>query len=307
MSRASESSPTTAVVVLTYGGYEDTERCLASLADSASCDDITVVVVDNASTDGTPGLVAGTFPWVVLIRLEHNRGFAAGNNVGIEWALDRGFDYVLLLNNDTIVPPQGVEQLVTAALELPDAGAVCPVLAFADQPAVAWYAGATFDPNRIRAGRVDGYREPLPGPGPPQRTDRATGAALLVPLEVVRRLGALDERYFFLYEDVDWSLRMRAEGYANYVVPNVVVLHAIASTQGGEHSSSSFYYGVRNRMLLTRDHAAGGLPRRLLEVGILALYLARCRRAPSPAKAVGSVLAGWRDYRRAQFGPQLNG
>src|SRR5215212_2254797 len=124
-------------VVLPWNGRDDTLACLRSLESEGA----EVIVVDNASSDGTADAITGAD----VIRNERNLGYAGGMNVGIRAALERGADAVLLLNNDVEVEPGAIAALAAAA---EGAGAVCPVIVFAHDPATVWYAGASFDPSR---------------------------------------------------------------------------------------------------------------------------------------------------------------
>ena len=118
------SAPHVAVVVLSWNRREDTLACLRSL-ERVEYEPLTVIVVDNASTDGTADAVAEEFPHVVLLRAPENLGFAGGNNIGVDTALGAGADHVLILNNDVDVDPKFVSALVEEASRRPKAGALC--------------------------------------------------------------------------------------------------------------------------------------------------------------------------------------
>jgi GT2 family glycosyltransferase len=308
--RAAHSAPVApdphvAVIVLTHNGREDTLACLASLADSR-WSALSVIVVDNGSGDGTADSVAARFPAAWMMRQEHNVGFAAGNNVGIRRALTLGADYVLLLNNDTTIATDAIGRCVEAAERHPDAGALCPLIYFAEPREMIWYAGATFDPRRARSGRMLGYRELDDGQfASTTETDRAAGAAVLISRRVLEHVGLLDSGLFFLYEDVDWSLRARRAGHRIYLVPDAKVWHRVSATAGGEHSPLIAYYDTRNHIVVCRRHAPLSGPatvRRDLE--ILAVHLAGARRARRRLAYLGAVLRGWRDGRRGRIGAQ---
>ena len=190
-------------VVLSYNGREDTLAALESLRG------IGTVVVDNGSTDGSAEAVAATFPDVELVRTGVNLGFAGGNNVGIRRALDRGADWVLLLNNDATVEPGLVEALAAAAEARPDAGVLACKVLFADSDRL-WYAGAEFDSVTGRS-RHEGFGEP-DEPGTLRDTRRATGAAMAVSRAAIEAAGLLDEELFLYAEDLEWSLRIRRAG-----------------------------------------------------------------------------------------------
>lgn len=292
-----------AVIVLTRNGREDTLGCIASLEQSVGTT-LSVIVVDNASQDGTAEAVSARFPGVSVVRQDHNLGFAAGNNVGIRRALELGVDYVFLLNNDTTVAPDAITCCVESARRHPDIGAACPIVYFADQPKLIWYAGAIFDPRRAHSGRMVGYRELDHGQftagGP---TDRVTGAAVLIPRQVFEEVGLLDSDLFFLYEDVDWSMRARRAGYRIYFVPEAKVWHRVSASAGGEHAPFSAYYDTRNHLIVCERWAAlAGLAALRRALVILAVHLFGARRARRRFAYVHAVLRGWSDGRRGRSG-----
>ena len=257
-----------AVIVLSWNGREDTLACLEALAaDGAGDRDATleVIVVDNGSRDGTEAAVRAAYPWTTVLQTGANLGFSGGNNVGIEAALERGADFVLVLNNDALVAPGAIDRLVRTAVERPGTGAVSPLILFHDPPDRVWFAGARFDPRRGRSGRVSGYRArlaDLPDADTPRETGRAVGAAMLVPRAVVERLGVFDPDLFFLYEDVEWSLRMRAAGLRIWFEPRARVRHRVAASQGGhELTPTTLYYGTRNHLAVCSRHAPLGMSR----------------------------------------------
>jgi GT2 family glycosyltransferase len=297
--------PHVAVVVLTYNGRDDTLACLASL-EGLRWDRLTPIVVDNGSTDGTIEAVREQFPEVVAIRSDENLGFAEGNNVGMRAALAAGAEYVLILNNDTFVDPDLIEALVGEARHRPDAGALCPLIRYADPPDRIWYAGARFDPRSSHNGRHTGYGERDNGQYHTVREiGRATGAAMLVPREVIERVGYLDRRLFLQVEDVEWSLRMRAAGYRILFVPQGVVHHRVGMSSGGERSALSAYYEMRNTLVVCSRHAPLRWPGRLRrELGVLGVHLLHARLAPHPIANARAVIEGWRDYRAGRLGPR---
>jgi GT2 family glycosyltransferase len=294
-----------AVVVLSWNGRDDTLGCLESF-ERVRWENLTVIVVDNGSTDGTYEAVREAHPEVTLMRSEENVGFAEGNNLGMRAALDAGADHVLILNNDTIVDPDLIAALVSEARRRPDAGALCPLIRYVDPPDLIWYAGARFDPRAVHNGRHTGYGERDTGQYHSVReTGRATGAAMLVPREVLERVGFFDGRLFIQVEDVDISLRMRAAGYRILFVPAGVVWHRVAVTSGGERSPTTAYYEIRNTLEVSSRHAPlppFGRVRR--ELGVLGVHLLHARLAPRPIANARAILEGWRDYHAGKLGPR---
>ncbi len=292
-----------AVVVLSWNGREDTLGCLASLAE-VDYPELTTIVVDNGSTDGTSDAVRAAFPTVEIVRTEENLGFAEGNNVGMRRALELGADHVLVLNNDVEVDAGFVRALVEEAHRRPDAGALCSKILYMEPHDLIWFAGATFDPHSGYNGRQTGYRERDDGRfDAVVETDRACGAAMLVPRRVLEEVGLFDPDLFFYSEDVDWSLRARAAGYRHYVVPASRLWHKVSVTSGGENSPTTLYYGVRNTTEVCERFAPlHGLARRRRRLVLVAVHLVQALRSSRKREGITAVLQGWSDFRRQRFG-----
>ena len=292
-------------VVLSWNRRADTLDCLRSLASAEG--PLRVILVDNASTDGSADAVAREFPDVTLILNDANLGFAAGNNVGLRRALEDGADWVLVLNNDVVVEPGFLPPLLEEAARRPDAGALSPKILLADPPDVVWFAGARYDPRRGYNGRQRGYGERDDGRFDELwETDRVCGAAMLVPRAVLDQDGLFDEALFAYSEDTDWSLRVRERGHRLWVVPASRVHHRVSAASGGESSPTSLYYDMRNALIVAERHAPlGGLGtwrRRLVLVGA---HLAQAATAPRRRDALAAVLTGWRDFRRGRTGRRI--
>jgi GT2 family glycosyltransferase len=291
------------VVVLSWNGRDDTLACLASLA-AVSYPQLAVVVVDNGSADGTSEAVASAFPDVDLISSPLNLGFAEGCNVGIRRALERGADYVLLLNNDVEVEPGFVGALVEEALRRPRAGALCSKVLYLDPPDLVWYAGASFDPRSGYNGRQRGYRQADDGRfDTVVETDRACGASMLVPRAVLDEVGLLDADLFAYSEDTEWSLRARAAGYRVYVVPRSRVWHKISAASGGESSPATLYYNLRNTLEVCERFAplgrVGTARRRAV---LVAAHVVQALMSRRRLQGLIAVADGYRDLARRRFG-----
>ena len=277
-------------VVLNWNGGDDTLAALASL------DGIATICVDNGSTDGSDEAIAARFPHVELIRAGENLGFAGGNNVGIRRALERGADWVLLVNNDATVEPGISEALSAAAAARPDAGLLACTILSADGSEVQ-YAGASFSRSGY-SGRVT-----TSIPAGLTDVDRADGAGVAVSRTAVERAGLLDEQLFLYVEDVEWSLRVRRAGLAVVLVPDARVRHKGSAATGGSASTTNLYYDTRNSIVVTERHAP--LPRGLRSVRrgvVVGAHLAQSVRHPQRVSALRAVLAGWRDARAGRLG-----
>jgi GT2 family glycosyltransferase len=296
------------MVVLSWNGLDDTVACLRSLAE-VCWPRRDVILVDNGSSDGTPETVRREFPDVDVIANPSNVGFSAANNLGIERALAGGCDWVFILNNDTVLARDVVEQLIAAAEAHPGAGILSPLIYFSDPPDLVWFGGARFDPSRGRSGRMEHYRRRLPvGFGGVRPIDRAAGAAMLVSRQAIEQVGPFDPELFFLHEDVDLSLRVHAAGFELLLVPTAQVWHRVAASQDGrERTPLTSYYGLRNNLLVCERHAP--LPRVAAwrrELACVGTHVAGLRRAERPAANLRAILAGWRDFHRRRFGPRLD-
>jgi GT2 family glycosyltransferase len=282
-------------VVLNWNGGDDTPRALESLAG------IETICVDNGSTDGSDVEVERRFPEVELVRNGANLGFAGGSNIGIARALERGADWVLLVNNDAVVEPGLPAALERAAAARPDAGILACKILFEDGGAVM-YAGASFNAALGYSGRRRGY-------GGPDRyhtledVERADGAGFAVSRAALDRAGPFDERLFLYVEDVDLSLRVRAAGFAVVFVPDAVLRHKGSGSTGGGASTTNLYYTTRNTIAVSERQRRLPPPLRGLRRGVVvASHLALAASHPDRRAAASAVLDGWRDARAGRLG-----
>jgi GT2 family glycosyltransferase len=282
-------------VVLNWSGGEDTLRALASL------EGIETICVDNGSSDGSDAEVERRFPGVELVRNSANLGFSGGNNVGIRRALERGADWVLLVNNDAEAEPGIVEALERAAAARPDAGLLACKVLFEDGQTVM-YAGASFNALLGYSGRRVGW-------GKPDRfhelrdVARADGAAMAMSRAALERIGLLDEQLFAYAEDVEFSLRVRAAGFAVVFVPDAVVRHKGGASTGGAASTTNLYYDTRNTIVVVERHRPLPRPFAALRRGVVVgAHLAQASRHVTSGEAARAVIGGWRDARAGRLG-----
>ncbi len=231
----------TIVIVLNYNGTTDTLACLETLVPQRH-DGLDVLVVDNASSDDVGAAIRLRFPDVPVLRLTENRGWAGGNNAGIDWALSHGADLVCLLNNDTLIPPGGIDQLASAAR------AVGPCLLHPSIDFANPAEGAQLDPphwpDSVPIAGHDGIFE----------LTFAYGACLMVPADLFRQIGLFDERFFLQLEETDFFLRAQRVGLRSLCLPAVRILHAESRSFDGRKTPVKTYYIVRNSLLLAEKH-----------------------------------------------------
>ncbi len=243
--------PDIALVLLNWNGWEDTRECLQSLrAVTAPC---RIILVDNGSTDDSVERAREQFPEVEIIDNRANLGFAEGNNRGIRHALSTGADYVMLLNNDTLVDPHFLEPLVAAFDRDPAVGFASPVILYADEPEAVWFCGGEID---WRTGWAH-HRQPPDGVAPTHgitSTPIATGCCLIAARATWEQVGLFDPRFFLFWEDSDWTLRATRAGRAGVVVAESRIWHKVSrSFRRGMPTLGTFYF-VRNGLLFVRKH-----------------------------------------------------
>jgi len=214
-----------------------------------------IIVVDNGSRENPTALIEqGNYPHVTVIVSPDNLGFSGGNNLGIRHA--KG-EYLFLLNNDTEVTPDLIEQLLAPFSLDASIGVTCPKIRFFDSPTVLQYAG--YHPLNEYTGRTwaVGLMETDHGqydqPGP---TYFAHGAAMMVSRRVLDVAGSLDDSFFLYYEELDWSARIRRAGFVIYYQPKALIYHK-ESMSVGKNNPLKVYYHTRNRLWFMRRNVTG--------------------------------------------------
>ena len=283
--------PSVTIVVLNWNGGETTRACLRSLADIAY-PNVSIIVVDNASIDGSTEELARN-PAIDLIRNSQNLGFTGGVNTGIRLAMERGADYVWLLNSDATTGPDVLGQLVAAAATDSRIGLVSPVFHNPEPPHTPEFVLGCFDPIALTASQTTNPAKALQWRQQHPNRIVLLGTALLIRRALIERIGVLDASFFAYVEDVDYSLRAIAAGFRNVAVPDAIVYHGFKRPIEDPQSAPPYlyYYMTRNYLLLwtkLRPHPFLSkamiwfLRQRLLQIA---------RMADQPA-AVDALLAG---------------
>ena len=229
---SSSNQPLVYIILVNWNGKEDTLCCLGSLS-KVRYPNYKIILVDNASRDGSVNAVSHAFPNVTLIENKTNTGFAHANNQAIELSLQEKAEYVLLLNNDTHVDSEFLGYLVERAESDTKIGMVGGKIYYDDEPNKIWFAGGVI---KIWKGLIAhrGIREEDKG-----QFDNAcesgyiTGCCLLVKRNCVAQIGNLDESYYIYTEDADWCYRGRLAGFKLFYEPHAKIWHKISSSSGG--------------------------------------------------------------------------
>lgn len=236
-----------AIILVNYNGLKDTIDCIQSIEKSTAQSQI--VVVDNASKENEAEMISKKFPEVKTIRSETNGGFSAGNNIGIQWALDQGYDYIALLNNDTVIAPDMLELLCQ---NVSDHSVSVPKMLYFSRPDVIWYGGGRINRKTGNAEHINMNKKNQEDITV-RKCDFATGCCIMIPASVFRKVGMLDERFFMYCEDTEFCLRLMEHGISINYVPSAKLWHKVSQSTGGDESVLSIYYITRNRILYLRD------------------------------------------------------
>ncbi len=242
------------VILVSYNARAPLEACLRSLTTSVADIPHEIIVVDNASQDGTAEMVERAFPEVRLIRNRENLGYPKANNQGV--AAAEG-EFVLLLNPDTEVPPGAPDRLMAELRARPRAGAVAPVLRLPSgriQVSFGWSVGFLSESakklvlNRFLSRWAEKHRSP-------RKMGWLGGACLLIRREVLEQVRGFDETFFLYFEDIDLCYRIRNLGFDLYLVPDVEIRHVGGASISGLRLLGRFHYR-RSQLRFYRKHAS---------------------------------------------------
>ncbi|KGL59773.1 MULTISPECIES: glycosyltransferase family 2 protein [unclassified Polaribacter] len=245
--------PMVSIVSVNYDQPDVTCEMLETLR-SVTYPNFETLIVDNASPSTSPAIIKEKYPEVELIISDENLGFAGGNNIALKQA--KG-DYILLLNNDTEVPPDFLDGLVDLMESNKDIGIASSKILYFYEDNVIQYAGASpINPITSRGSHY-GYKEVDNGQhNKIAETSYPHGACMMIRKSVLEELGLLYEGYFLYYEELDFAERVKRAGYKIYYQPNSYILHK-ESISTGKNSPLKTYYMNRNRVLFIRRNSKG--------------------------------------------------
>ena len=247
------SPPRVAAIVLNYNGKDVTLLTLSSLVrlDYPSVD---LVVVDNGSTDGSFEAVAASYPTVVQLRVEHNQGISWGLNHGLRWALERDYDYLLVLNNDVEAAPDMLSELVRVAESDPTIGCVGPKTYYYGDRERLWSTGGILrfkesvtrerGMNELDRGQYDRDEE----------VPYVNGCAMLMRRAAVEKAGLWDPTYYLGVEDADWCFRMKRHGFRCFYAHRARLWHMVSASIGVYKPGRTFHTG-RSTAIFVRKYA----------------------------------------------------
>jgi len=259
--------PKVIAVIVNFNRTSDTIECINSLQNT-QYPNLEVIVVDNGSTiDCTHSLKS---IGIHVIRIKRNLGFAAANNIGIRYALAKGADYIFIVNNDAVVHPNSLNELVKIMQSDPKIGICGPIIYFYHDPNRIWHAGGIFD-VRLGVSFTRGFLELDRGQYRKIAELNVSGCAMLIRREVFDDVGLFDENFFLAREEDDMNIRVKNHGYKTVIVPSSKVYHKVSKTKG-KHPLFA-YFDMLGYLTLCKKH--GGLLSILKIVFIRTLYFLR--------------------------------
>jgi len=302
----------TAILILNWNGKSDTLQCLASLQHLPA----EIVVIDNGSTDGSADAIRVSFPNTTVLETGANLGYAGGNNVGIEYALGKGHEFIFLLNNDTIVSPDILKAFHEEAALHPQVGIFGARACRFSDPSKLDHLGGIWNPKKAAFDLI-GFGESADFTYAGE-LDYVCGCSIFIRRTVFKKIGLLEPKFFLFWEEADFCMRAKRAGFEIGVCNPAHLLHKVsASFQGGKPHTAYFWW--RSRFLwLSRNLAPkarlkiygaplareiGKLYKHIL-LKKLQLLLSRTNQEQRKTKLLHyqAAIAGFHDYLWGKFG-----
>jgi len=248
-----------AIILLNWNNFNYTIECIRSLI-KTTYKNKKIFIIDNASTDKSVEKIKKEFPWIHIILNNKNLGFTGGNNVGIKIALKEKFDYIMLLNNDTVVDKLFIEPLLNS-FDL-RTGAVQPLILNYYNKNIIWNFGGEIN-KKFGIFKSIGKKKSIQNLKNLNQkyTEWISGCCFMIKSSIIEKVGLLDNNFFVYFEDVDWSIRISKKKYNLKVVPKSIIYHHEGASWKnkkksieGNISPYTHYLNVRNHIYILRKH-----------------------------------------------------
>lgn len=242
------------LIAINYNGLEDTMEFISSV-NHIEYPNYHIVIVDNASTKGDlDSIPVGEH--LTVLRSDKNLGFSGGNNLGIDYALKHGADYIVLINNDTVVEPDFLNNAIAYLQENPNIGVLTGKIMYAKQQNSFWYAGGILNYWRGRAYHIGSNEEDQGQYNQIREISFCTGCLMIIPRGAIIDVGMMSEEYFLYFEDTEYSARFTEKSYKIVYHPGVKIYHKVSASTGSS-SPTYHYYNWRNRLYFISEHVHG--------------------------------------------------
>lgn len=251
------NTPSVSIIILNWNGIRDTLECLASLG-RLQYPNFEIFVVDNGSDNNEANDLQRQFgTWIRILKNQKNLGYAEGNNQAARIVLEEGkSDYILFLNNDTIVDADFLHRMIRVAEQDTNIGIVGPKICWYQQRDVLLFVGGDINLFFGEARHRGLFKRDDPRFQKCRSVDYIEGSAMLVKTSLLKEVGIFDSIFFCYWEDVDLSLRAKRRGWKCVIVPESRIYHKVSSSTGGDQSPRSLYLIERNRFIFMQRYAS---------------------------------------------------
>lgn len=284
------------IVIVNYNGAQFQNDSIKSIKEQ-SYDNFIIIVVDSGSTDNSISMLRKEYDDVVILEQEENIGVAAGNNIGIKYALENFCEYVLLLNNDVELEPRMIETLMAVADE---STVVVPKIYYYDNPNIIWMAGGEMNWRKGETRHFGIDKMDDGNYNKKKKISYAPTCAMLVHRKVFETIGFVDEEVFMYFDDTDLCVRILDAGFQLLYVPEAKMWHKVSSSSGGKTSKFFVYYYYRNQQYFLSKYKS--------KCGKYAVIYSRvkawlkCVLAPVKNKNDKYIAVALRDYKTGTMG-----
>ncbi len=247
------SSPTVLITILNWKSPENTLVCLDSIFHS-DYPSFEVLVIDNGSENNPEHVFLSRFPRISYIHNDKNLGFAGGSNQGIQFAKQKGVDFVWLVNDDATVESRCLSELVNSARQDPKIGLISPVLHNNSLENRLVYSGGYVNLSNLKRKLADSIEVINNWMTESPESVCIDGTALLINIALVDQIGDFDTGFFSYHEDIDYSIRSSKAGFRNIIVPTAIAYHELRNVKFSETPPHFYFYMARNEFRLWQKH-----------------------------------------------------
>ncbi|MFA6940920.1 MAG: glycosyltransferase family 2 protein [Clostridiaceae bacterium] len=245
--------PKTAIIILNFNSYNQTIECIESVK-NITYPNYEIIVVDNNSKDDSLQLIKSSFPGIILLKSEDNLGYASGNNLGIKYALDENIEYICILNNDAAVDKNFLQPVIKTLIDDKKAAAAGPSICYYGQDDIIQAMGGNINlytglsSLKFKGKKHSEIKESLIS------VDYLGGACFVVKADILKKIGLIPENYFLFYEETEFFLNIKRQGYRLISVRDSKVYHKVSGTIS-KYKGLSYFFLNRNRILFVRRNA----------------------------------------------------
>lgn len=291
------------IILVNWNKPQLTVDCIRSIYKSRFSD-FKIVVVDNGSLDNSIEVLTNSGLNFHFIKSFENLGYTGGNNLGINFAISEGAEFILLLNNDTLIDEHALTNLITPLINDPLIGITQPKIYFYPDISLIWSGPTRFNKFLLRP-KLLGYKQKNNNLLD-QRVylDYAVGCATLIRSTLFAKVGLLDDDYFAVCEDVDFGLKVRAEGSKILYVPESIIYHKESASAGGADHPAYVYYQSRSYLILFSKQSANPIQFTIAFIVYFISSIIRIIRFLLSGKFLGiiAIIFGFRDFLLKRYG-----